>query len=217
MRDEDRNLLLKGLELLGIPRGRRQLQRLFCFLAEHEAGNARMNLTGAQGRDIIIKHVLDSLAAYHVLAPRKLRSIADVGSGGGFPGAVLAAFFTAPRFVLIERSAKKAAFLQEAVDAAGLENTVVKALDVREDRETYGALVIRALSPVNDRVYRSLFARIRPGGLFAAYKGRAEKAQADIESIRQGKAGRMVKELDVLPLQVPFLEAERHLLTAVRS
>ncbi len=217
MRSEDRDLLLKGLEQLEIPRENEQLEQLFRFLDEHEAGNARINLTGAQGRDIIVKHVLDSLAAYHVIAHAAPLTIADVGSGGGFPGAVLAVFLRSSRIYLIERSVKKAGFLQDAVSAAGLENTEVIAQDIREVRGSYDAVIIRALSPVNDKVYRSLFARIRPNGLFAAYKGRAEKALADVELIRKGRAGRMVDAFDLIPLKVPFLEAERRLLTALRT
>jgi len=59
------------------------------------------------------RHILDGLQLLPLL-PKKTKAIADLGSGGGFPGLVLAA--TQPATVhMFESNGKKIAFLQEAL------------------------------------------------------------------------------------------------------
>ncbi len=72
------------------------------------------------------RHYLDSAQiAPHV--PAHARRLADIGSGGGFPGLVLAAMLAEKnvRVTLIESTGKKAAFLRAAGDAMGLANLEV--------------------------------------------------------------------------------------------
>ncbi len=76
-------------------------------------------------------HVVDSLSLIPVLleAGADRRPVIDIGSGGGFPGMVLASMFPDTEVVLIERTQKKCAFLRRCVAELGLSN--VEVLDVR--------------------------------------------------------------------------------------
>ncbi|MCZ4493901.1 MAG: rRNA ((527)-N(7))-methyltransferase RsmG, partial [Conexibacter sp.] len=67
-------------------------------------------------------HVADSLAGLEVPAVRDARTIADLGSGGGFPGLALAAALPAAQVTLVESVGKKCEFLRRAADEAGLAN-----------------------------------------------------------------------------------------------
>ncbi len=79
----------------------------------------RMNLTAARTVEALVEHLLDALT----LVPFVLGPIVDVGSGGGLPGIPLA-IATGRSVTLIEATAKKAAFLEEALARLGLGGTV---------------------------------------------------------------------------------------------
>src|SRR5690606_17432804 len=90
-----------------------QVALLERYLDLLESGNAKMNLTRIVDRDgARLHHITDSLTLLkHV--PMEARSLADVGSGGGVPGIVLAVARPELKVTLIESISKKARFLSE--------------------------------------------------------------------------------------------------------
>lgn len=104
--------LRDGAAMLGLNLDDRLLQSLSRYLDLLLLWNRRINLTAIrEPGQIVEKHFLDSLAvAAHV--PPNARTIMDVGSGAGFPGAVIALARPSLEVVLVEPSHKKAAFLQ---------------------------------------------------------------------------------------------------------
>jgi len=87
-------------------------------------------------------HVADSLTGLEVGDLREARRIADIGSGAGFPGLVLAVALPEARVDLVESVGRKCEFIQRAIDAAGIANARVlnersEALAAGEGRETY--------------------------------------------------------------------------------
>lgn len=70
------------------------------------------------------RHFLDS-AQIAPLIPPGVKTLADLGSGAGFPGLVLAAMLPKTKVTLIESTGKKAAFLVEAGKVMGLSNLEV--------------------------------------------------------------------------------------------
>ena len=92
--------------------------------------NARMNLTAVRDPEqILTRHFGESLFAARVLreagalAPNA--TLADVGSGAGFPGILIKLFAPDLRVTLIESQNKKATFLREVIRALGLSHIVV--------------------------------------------------------------------------------------------
>jgi 16S rRNA (guanine527-N7)-methyltransferase len=80
-----------------------------------------INLVGpATLKDVWTRHILDS-AQILPLIPAGVRRLADLGTGAGFPGLVVAALRPDLEVVLIESDARKAAFLGEAARRMGLE------------------------------------------------------------------------------------------------
>ena len=105
-------LLTKGLELLRIPYSGGQIEAFLLYLAELKKWNRAYSLTALKtDADIVIKHFLDSLLFLKVL-PLYVKSIADVGSGAGFPGIPLKIIRPDIEIVLIEPVQKKALFLE---------------------------------------------------------------------------------------------------------
>jgi 16S rRNA (guanine527-N7)-methyltransferase len=99
------------------------------------------------------RHVVDSLQLLD-LAPSAKRWI-DLGSGGGFPGVVLACALAEDSEAavhLVERNAKKAAFLREALRITGGRGTVHLA-DIEKfvdsDPPPADYITARALAPLN--------------------------------------------------------------------
>lgn len=89
--------------------------------------NERMNLTAVRDEEEAWRrHILDSLTLLPLLAelPEGSR-IADIGSGGGLPGLVLATVLPGLKFTLVEATGKKAEFLREAARVLRLENVEV--------------------------------------------------------------------------------------------
>jgi 16S rRNA (guanine527-N7)-methyltransferase len=94
------------------------------------AWNMAINLTAITDPEAVARlHVLDSLVAVPLLRDRAARGragavarlrIADIGSGGGFPGIPIAAAMPAAQVVLVDSVAKKVRFLETAADATGL-------------------------------------------------------------------------------------------------
>jgi 16S rRNA (guanine527-N7)-methyltransferase len=70
-------------------------------------------------------HIADSLVALELDAVRSARRIADLGSGGGFPGLVLAVALPEARVALVESVARKCAFIGRAAESLGLRNVEV--------------------------------------------------------------------------------------------
>ena len=130
----------------------------------------------AEGADA---HVADSLVALDLPAVRAARRVADLGSGGGFPGLALAIALPAAGVALVESVGRKCAFLAHAAGELGLAN--VEVINARAEAwpDGIGAqdlVVARALAslPVLVEYAAPL---LEPGGALVAWKGRREPAE----------------------------------------
>jgi 16S rRNA (guanine527-N7)-methyltransferase len=94
--------------------------RLAAYGALLLEANRKMNLTGAKDPAALVQHLLDALT----LASDVTESLVDVGSGGGLPGIPLA-LATGARVLLVEPTAKKAAFLERALRECGVAGLAV--------------------------------------------------------------------------------------------
>jgi 16S rRNA (guanine527-N7)-methyltransferase len=97
-------------------------------------------------------HVADSLVALELPAVRNARRIADLGSGGGFPGLVLAVALPGARVALVESVGRKVAFLNTAIEALRLGNA--EAIQARAEDWPAGIgahelVTARALAPLS--------------------------------------------------------------------
>ena len=145
------------------------MKRFFILLQET---NAEMNLTRIdEEKEAVVKHFYDSLAVTRLL--KVSGKVADIGSGAGFPGIVLAIAFPEAHFSLVESNGKKCRFLHQAAEALDLGNVSIinaRAENLRE-KETFDIAIARAVSDL--RVLTELIAPLlKVGGRFVAMKGR---------------------------------------------
>jgi 16S rRNA (guanine527-N7)-methyltransferase len=127
-------------------------------------------------------HVADALVGLELEPVRAARRVADLGSGAGFPGLVLATALPAADVALVESSGRKCAFLVRAVAAMGLGNVGVVCERAEAWRDGLGAhdlVTARALAPLNVLVEYAA-PLLAAGGALVAWKGRRdEREEAD--------------------------------------
>ena len=150
-------LLVKGAAQIGIDLTSEQVERFDLYFQELMEWNARMNLTAiVDPREAQLKHFLDSLTTSLILSDtiKTCGRIADVGSGGGFPGIPLKLAFPGMHLVLVESVAKKTRFLEHLVRSLELGDVDVRtgrAEDLAHDpelRESFDVAVSRGVAPM---------------------------------------------------------------------
>jgi len=192
---------------LGVEFEPKDLERLGRWLAMLLETNCEFNLTSITEPDEAwMRHVFDSLTLLPAFAelPEGAK-VADVGSGGGAPGLVLAIALPALRFTLIEATAKKAAFLDRLVRDLGLRN--VRIVNDRAEsvgavgsplRERFDAATARAVGRLNVCV-ELVVPLLKPGGQALLTKG----AKAQQELAEAERALRLLRAECVGVLETP--------------
>lgn len=196
--------LAEGIAALGLDVSPGARLRLLEHLALVQKWNRVHNLTAIRDPEMMLMgHVLDSLAVVpYITGPR----VADVGSGAGFPGIPLALSRPDWRITLIESNHKKAAFLQQARIDLQLKNVEVVNSRAEEFqlRDGFDTVISRAFASLVDFAGLAGHLALRSSGRLAAMKGVYPH-----EELRQ-LGGRFAVE-KILPVMVPGLAAERHL------
>ncbi len=133
--------------------------------------NKVMNLTGIDTlQGVYLKHFYDSLTLYELLNVDEIESIADVGSGAGFPGIILAIAFPNKKITLIEPMTKRCNFLKEVTEYIKLENVEICNKRAEDINTKYDVVVSRAVAKLN--ILLELAIPItKKEGLFIAMKG----------------------------------------------
>lgn len=124
-------------------------------------------------------------------------SVADVGSGAGLPGVVLALLLPDVRVTLVERMLRRAVFLEECVAELGLKNASVARGRAEDWAGKLSADVVtaRAVAPLG-RLAGIALGLVRPGGTVLAIKG--AKAPAEVVAARPALARLGVRDVDVV-------------------
>lgn len=197
-------LLNRGLHQLGLALTAEQQQLLLRYVGLLHKWNRAYNLTAVRQPEAMIeRHLLDSLSVAPYIEGR---NIADVGTGPGLPGMVLAIVYPEKNFTLMDSNGKKTRFLQQAKQELGLSNT-----DIYNGRvETYPQQ--QSFDTVISRAFASLNAMLTWTQALAAADGRflAMKGAYPDQELAELPSG--FELLNAYPLQVPNCEGERHLL-----
>lgn len=135
--------------------------------------NEHLNLTAiTQPREVEVKHLLDSLLC--AALPEVTGAVADVGTGGGFPGVVVAAHRQDADVTLIDATGKKLRFIETACGELGI---AVKTVHGRAEelarsalRECFDAVTARAVAAL-PALCELCLPLVKPGGVFVAMKG----------------------------------------------
>ncbi len=227
MTGELQDLLVSGLNSIGLPADH-LLPKIKLYYSELLLWNPKLGLIEADERGIILKHILDCAAAVpvflrkadEIIQGRELDRegdplcVADLGSGSGLPGLILALAMMnslALEVHLVEKQQRRCGFLRNIVPILGLDSIVSihqkKIEDVTPSSfDMVTSRAFRNLTPEQLAVQRRL---LRPGGYVIAYKGRMETIRSEM--------GAEFEYADIIPLKVPGLDDERHLVVTARG
>ena len=149
-------LLRDGLEELGFRYSEKQVDAFITYLEELKKWNRAYNLTGLKtDREIIIKHFLDSLLFARALPPETL-TLADIGSGAGFPGIPMKIMLPHLTVFLIEPTQKKVVFLRHLCNKLQLENVEIIDKRIEDIKDLHvDAAVTRALYSIREFIFKA--------------------------------------------------------------
>ncbi|TFG79057.1 MAG: 16S rRNA (guanine(527)-N(7))-methyltransferase RsmG, partial [Spirochaetales bacterium] len=187
----NQSLLDRGLDALGLAGSGELARRLERYIAAIETWNPAYGLVGASGEELVIKHILDSLAPLAVLDGLSVRALADrppalsgqtgelslvdLGTGAGLPGIPLALARPTWGVRLVDRMTRRINFLKEMQTTLPLDNVEIVEEQVERYKGSHDIVTFRAFRPFERKLFRKVFAACAPGGFVAAYKGKADR------------------------------------------
>lgn len=157
-----------------------KLKKYYDILVEE---SKKYNLTTiTEIEEVYIKHFYDSLLLSRTIDLTSELTLADIGSGAGFPGLVIKIMFPNLKVTLIEPTTKRCNFLNYVIKELNLKNINVindRAENyIKEKRETFDIVTARAVAPLNILLELSIpFLKIN--GYFVAMKGSNAKEELD--------------------------------------
>ncbi len=161
----------------GIDLSSHQLQQFHLYYSMLVEWNEKMNLTGITEQAAVYeKHFYDSLTLSFFLPMKERRSLADIGSGAGFPSIPLKICFPHLKVVIVDSLNKRIQFLKALRDELGLNDVDCvhgRAEDIARHpahRDQYDVVTARAVARLNV-LNEFCLPFTRKGGFFAAMKG----------------------------------------------
>ena len=189
-----RVLLITGAKELGIDLSVEQVNSLFIYMAELKKWNRKINLTAIRDeRDMIIKHVLDSLSYIKGFDPSERMRLLDMGSGAGFPALPIKVAVTGISVTLVESVKKKASFLRHIIRT--LELSGAEVIDKRTEELHTSTQALYDV--VTARAFATMVAALEAGTPFLKAGGLMVLSRGPEETIGEQeflKAGVMLEK-----------------------
>ena len=148
------NEFIESLKQLNIEITSDQLNQLELYYELLVEWNNKINLTGiTEHNEVYLKHFYDSLTICRNINLNEVDSLADVGTGAGFPGMLIKILFPNLKVDLIDSLGKRIVFLNDVVNKLKLQK--ISIINARAEeyatqvREKYDVVTARAVAPLN--------------------------------------------------------------------
>lgn len=159
-----------------------QLEKIERFYEMHVS--AELNLTAIKDReDFFRKHVLDSFLIFTERKHLLKSPVADIGTGGGFPGIVLAIMFPQMKFTLVDSIAKKCKFVEDSARELGLDNVEVIVSRAENIKNRKFATILSRGVAKTDQILKYTEKLADKNTVWLLYKG--ENAENELAEARQ--------------------------------
>ncbi len=175
MEKEFEENMKKYLEKINIEINKEQIKSFYNYMNILLEWNNKINLTAiTEQNDVILKHFIDSLSISSYIEENE--TVADIGTGAGFPGIPLAIIKKQNKFTLVDSLNKRINFLEEIKEKLNLQNVTtlhMRAEEFGRDklyREKYDVAVSRAVANLSILV-EYLLPTIKIGGRIICMKG----------------------------------------------
>lgn len=166
-------IIREGLEAMGIPASPEQVRAMAAYGELLLRANETTNLTAIRDPAAAARlHFLDSAALLTVADFPAGRTVADVGSGAGFPGVPLRILRPCIRLTCLDSVGKKMDFVRESCAALGMEDVWClwgRAEEMAELRERFDIVTSRAVGSLH-LLAELCLPLVKVGGLFLAMK-----------------------------------------------
>ena len=198
--------LKQGSQQLGLELSEEVLNLLLKYQDALVLWNKAYNLTAIRDpKEMLVKHLLDSLSILKDLPAGRLL---DIGTGGGMPGMIIALCQPERQCVLLDSNGKKIRFLKQFIADLKLKNVIavqtrVEDVAMIEELGQFDVITSRAFASLTDFVAASR-PYMHAKSIIASMKGLVPADEID-----------MLKQqfsCEILALQVPRLDEQRHLL-----
>ena len=173
-----RELLDNGSKKLDISLSVEQINSIFIYLAELKKWSQKINLTAIKDeREVIIKHVLDSLSYLHGFAAAPGLRLLDMGSGAGFPALPIKIAYPGISVIMVDAVKKKASFLRHIIRTLKL--TEISVIDTRTEElsvhssSSFDIVTARAFADMKSVIVVGM-PLLKPGGLMVLSRGPEE-------------------------------------------
>ena len=184
------------LELNEVPFREDLPEKLYLYLELLREWNSRMDLTAVtDDEETVDKHFVDSLIVLKTGLIRGNEKLIDVGTGAGFPGALLAIVSPEKEFTLLDSTLKRLRVIDEfakTLNVTNLKTVHARAEEISgkpEYNEAFDVCVSRAVANL-EKLSGWCLPFVRKGGAFIAYKGDnyEEELQQAAKSLKKNKA-----------------------------
>ena len=113
--------------------------------------NSKINVISRKDIENLYEHhVLHSLGIAKVIRFKPGTKVMDLGTGGGFPGILLAILFPEVQFHLVDSIGKKVRVATEIAGSIGLKNVTTRHARAEEEKQLFDFVVSRAVMPLTD-------------------------------------------------------------------
>lgn len=173
--------------------------------------NKKYNLTAITEFDeVLVKHFVDSILPCNLIP--KGASVADIGTGAGFPGVPLKIIRPDIKLTLIDSLQKRINFLSQLLDILDINNVKLyhsRAEDIGDKREKYDVALSRAVAKV-PTLCEYLLPYVKVGGMAFMYKANGVEEELDSGKKAIKTFGGQIKE--ILHFRLNEVESERNII-----